>query len=131
VTNPIFKTELEVRDYECDIEGIVNNAVYLNYLEHARHGFIQSKGYNFAELIRNGIHLVVVRIEADYLLPLRTGDRFEVTASIERESKLRFHFSQDILRPDGKPNMKAKVFATSLNADGRPKYFEALEGLFR
>ncbi len=132
MTNTFFKTELEVRDYECDIEGIVNNAVYLNYLEHARHGFIQCKGYNFTELIRKGIHLVVIRIEADYLFPLRSGDRFEVTASIERESKLRFIFSQEILRlPDGKPIMKAKVFATSLNADGRPKFFEELEGLFR
>ena len=27
----IFETRLEVRDYECDIEGIVNNANYLHY----------------------------------------------------------------------------------------------------
>ena len=27
----IFETKMEVRDYECDIEGIVNNANYLHY----------------------------------------------------------------------------------------------------
>ena len=27
----IFETRMEVRDYECDIEGIVNNANYLHY----------------------------------------------------------------------------------------------------
>ena len=32
----IYETEMEVRDYECDIEGIVNNANYLHYFEHTR-----------------------------------------------------------------------------------------------
>lgn len=124
--------ELEVRDYECDMEGIVNNAVYLNYLEHARHAFLKQKGYTFATFIQQGIQLVVIRVEADYLLPLRSGDAFQVTAKIERISKLRFGFSQDIVRAqDQKPIMKAKVFCTSLNAEGQPKYFAELENLFK
>ncbi|WKZ48039.1 MAG: acyl-CoA thioesterase [Anaerolineales bacterium] len=126
-----FSVEMEVRDYECDIEGIVNNAVYLNYLEHARHKFIQAKGFYFHNLTQKGIHLVAIRVEADYLLPLRSGDTFIVTASLERISKLRFCMTQEIFRkPDQKPVMKAKVFIASLNADGRPKYFDELEGLF-
>lgn len=129
--NALFKVELEVRDYECDIEGIVNNAVYMNYLEHTRHLFIKDKGFDFAELTRSGIHLVVIRIEADYLYPLRSGDKCYVTASAERISKLRFGFSQDIYRlPDNKPILKAKVIGTSLNVEGQPKYFEELERLF-
>ena len=126
-----IKIEMEVRDYECDIEGIVNNAVYLNYLEHARHGYIRQKGFTFAALTQKGIHLVVTRIEADYLYPLRSGDKFYVTASMERVSKLRFGFSQDIFRtPDNKPILRAKVIGTSLNAEGKPKYFKELEELF-
>jgi len=126
--NSLFKVELEVRDYECDIEGIVNNAVYMNYLEHARHLFLRNKGFDFAELTRKGIYLVVIRIEADFLYPLRGGDKFYVTAGIEGVSKLRFGFTQEIFRlPDNKPILKAKVFGTSLNADGQPKYFEELE----
>ena len=35
-----FETRMEVRDYECDIQGIVNNANYLHYLEHTRHRFL-------------------------------------------------------------------------------------------
>ena len=126
-----FKLDLEVRDYECDMEGIVNNAVYMNYLEHARHAFLKHKGFDFAALIQKDIHLVVIRIEADYLHPLRSGDQFYVTASMERISKLRFGFLQNIFRfSDDKPILKAKVIGTSLTADGRPKYFEDLEGLF-
>lgn len=126
-----FGIELEVRDYECDMEGIVNNAVYMNYLEHARHRFIKHKGFDFAELARRGIQLVVIRVEADYLFPLRSGDRLIVTAGIERVSKLRFGFIQEIHRlPDNKPILKAKVIGTSLDGSGRPKYFSEVEKLY-
>jgi len=125
-----FKTEMEVRDYECDMEGIVNNAVYMNYLEHARHSYLKHKGFSFADLTRNGIRLVVIRVEADYLFPLRSGDKFYVTTSIERTSKLRNGFIQNIFRlPDDKSILKAKVFGTSLNADEKPKYFKELDAL--
>ena len=127
----IFRIEMEVRDYECDMEGIVNNAVYMNYLEHARHGFIRSKGMDFAVLIQQGIQHVVTRIESDFLSPLRGGEKYYVTAEIERVSKLRFGFNQEIFRfPDDKPILKAKVIGTSLTADGKPKYFEELEKLY-
>lgn len=131
MNNETFKVDLEVRDYECDIEGIVNNAVYMNYLEHARHLFLRDRGFDFAELTRIGIHLVVIRIEADYLSPLRSGDRFCVTTGPERISKLRFGFLQEIFRkPDHKPIFKARVIGTSLNSTGQPKYYEELEKLF-
>lgn len=131
MNNQIFKYNFEVRDYECDIEGIVNNAVFMNYLEHTRHAFLKHKGFNFAELTRRGIQLVVIRIEADYLFPLRSGDQFYVTAQMERISKLRFGFLQNIYHlSDDKPILKAKVIGTSLNAQSQPKYFEELEKLF-
>src|SRR5688572_17499390 len=123
-----FRLELDVRDYECDMEGIVNNAVYMNYLEHARHAFLKHKGFDFATLTQKGIHLVVIRIEADYLHPLRSGDTFFVTAKAERISKLRFGFLQDIFRSqNSKPVLKAKVIGTSLNADGKPAYYQEIE----
>lgn len=126
-----FSIELEVRDYECDMEGIVNNAVYMNYLEHARHGLLKHKGLSFAELTQRGIQLVVIRIEADYLFPLRSGDKFLVTVNPQRISKLRFGFIQEIFKlPDNQSILKAKVIGTSLNADGKPKYFIEIEKLF-
>lgn len=39
----IFTLEIAVRDYELDSEGIVNNAVYLHYLEHSRHAFVKQE----------------------------------------------------------------------------------------
>ena len=40
----IFELPMKVRDYEVDSEGIVNNAVYLHYLEHTRHEFCEWAG---------------------------------------------------------------------------------------
>ena len=76
INNFHYILEMEVRDYELDLEGIVNNAVYLNYLEHARHLFMQQLGLDFSELHYQGIDAVVTRIKIDYLSPLKSGDRF-------------------------------------------------------
>ena len=45
-----FELEMKVRDYECDMQGIVNNANYQHYLEHARHEFLQSTGTAFVDM---------------------------------------------------------------------------------
>jgi acyl-CoA thioester hydrolase len=55
--NSPFRIEFQVRDYELDMQGIVNNGVYFNYLEHARHEYLLAKGVDFAALTRDGIHL--------------------------------------------------------------------------
>lgn len=72
----IFETRMEVRDYECDIEGIVNNANYLHYTEHTRHLFLRSLGVSFAQLHERGIDAVVARMNLQYKTPLRCDDEF-------------------------------------------------------
>lgn len=116
-----FTLEFDVRDYECDMEGIVNNAVYQNYLEHTRHVFLKRQGIDFADMARKGIHLVVIRVEIDFLYPLRAGDAFVVGLNMERVSRVRFGFRQDIYRlPDERPIIKANIIGTALNEKGRP-----------
>ena len=117
----MFSVEFKVRDYECDMQGIVNNGVYFNYLEHARHEFLHSKGIDFAELARQQVNLVVVRSEMDYKAPLQSGDHFVVTVVFEAISKLRFGFRQQVIRSkDGKVMLEALVIGTAVNAKGRP-----------
>lgn len=93
-----FSITLQVRDYECDIQGIVNNAVYQNYLEHARHEFIKTIGLDFAALHARGIDPVVYRVELDYKKALRPGDTFDVSVAMEQEGRLKIHFLQKITR---------------------------------
>lgn len=115
-----FELELQVRDYECDIQGIVNNAVYQNYLEHCRHQFLNEVGLNFAQLHDDGIDAVVIRVEIDYKQPLKPGDTFIVTLKMHKEGNLRFVFMQDIIRKsDGKKAIAGKVTGV-LTKNGRP-----------
>ncbi len=124
----IFTLDFQVRDYEVDMQGIVNNAVYQNYLEHARHEFLKSIDLDFARFAREGINLVVVRTELDYRHPLRSGDRFWIGLRLERVSRLRFAFLQDIFRsPDNRPILNARVTGTAMNSKGRPVLPQELE----
>jgi acyl-CoA thioester hydrolase len=126
-----YKLDFKVRDYECDIQGIVNNGVYQNYLEHARHEFLLDRGVDFAELARNNINLVVVRAELDYKTPLTSGDEFWVGINLEQSSKVRFDFLQDIYRKaDDRLVLKARITGTSVNERGRPFVPEVISNLF-
>jgi acyl-CoA thioester hydrolase len=123
-----FSLEMAVRDYECDLQGVVNNAVYQNYLEHARHEYLKAIGIDFAALAAQGINLVVTRVEIDYRFSLTSGDRFVVEVRPERISKVRIGFRQDIRRlPDGREIVNALVIGTALNARGRPQLPKELD----
>ncbi|NTU69177.1 MAG: acyl-CoA thioesterase [Chlorobiaceae bacterium] len=127
-----FSYEMEVRDYECDMQGIVNNSVYQNYLEHARHQYLKTVGIDFREFTEKGIHLVVIRAELDYKSPLQSGDRFTVRLDMVRESPLRFAFYQEVVRlPDMRTAVKAKIIGTALNGRGRPEIPAELDRLMK
>lgn len=124
------ETQFEVRDYECDLQGVVNNAVYLHYLEHARHRWLESVGLDFAALHAEGIDLVAVRIEIDYRRPLRSRDRFVVRSRLHREGRLRIVIDQELrLLPGETEIAKAKVVVACLQK-GRPAAPEGVFGLF-
>ncbi|SFC54251.1 acyl-CoA thioesterase [Pseudoalteromonas denitrificans] len=126
-----FKLELKVRDYECDLQGIVNNGVYFNYLEHARHEFLAANKVDFAQLAADKINLVVVRSEIDFKLSLIPGDEFYVEVVPERISKVRFGFRQKIVRlKDQKVAIDALIIGTSLNERGRPFLPDYINSVF-
>ena len=107
--NYIFETRMEVRDYECDIQGIVNNANYLHYTEHTRHLFLKDCGLSFSELHDKGIDAVVARMSLQYKVPLRCDDEFISRLSLTKEG-IRYIFYQDLFRAaDEKLCFRAKV----------------------
>ena len=93
----IFETRMEVRDYECDLQGIVNNANYQHYLEHARHEFLLSLGVSFAQLHAQGIDAVVSAITMRFKTPLKSGDEFVVKSRYVHD-RFKYIFYQDIYR---------------------------------
>ena len=126
----MFRIDMKVRDYECDIQGVVNNSVYQNYLEHSRHEFLLAKKVDFVALAKAGIHLMVVRAELDYKDSLRPGVEFYITVELEKESRIKYAFIQKIYRKlDDKLMLSARTIGVALNEKGRPTAFEGLEVL--
>lgn len=112
----IFELPMTVRDYECDLQGIVNNAVYQNYLEHARHEFLHSIGLDFSQWHEDGKDAVVIRSELDYNQSLQPGDRFMVRLEVVKKGNLKIDFLQEIFRlSDEKTCLNAKVTAVVMS----------------
>lgn len=128
--NYIFETTLEVRDYECDIEGIVNNANYLHYIEHTRHLFLRSIGVSFAELHKKGVDPVVSRMNLRYKSPLRCDDLFVSKLALRKEG-IRYIFTQDLFRKsDMRHSFNAEVELVCL-VNGRVANSEDYDEAFK
>lgn len=104
----LFTTELETRDYECDLQGVINNANYQHYLEYTRHKWLQSRGMSFQKWHNEGIDVMLSEINIKYKTPLHGQEEFVSCLNLHREGA-RFIFDQDIYR---KSDMKLCINAT-------------------
>ena len=119
---------MKVRDYECDLQGVVNNANYQHYMEHTRHEFLESLGENFGRLHDQGVDVFVSRVDIKYRQSLRSGDRFRSCMNLVREG-VKLVFLQDLYRlPDGAAVVTARVEAVAVEGGHltRGEYFDRL-----
>jgi len=114
----VHELEMKVRDYECDLQGIVNNANYQHYLEHARHEFLLSTGYSFAALHEQGVDAVVARISMAFKTPLKSGDAFLCKLALKKEG-IKYVFYQDIYRKEDDKICLKGVVETVCLVNGR------------
>ena len=73
----VFSVDLVVRGYELDQWGHVNNAVYCNWLEHAR--WQMGEQLPLFDTRRHGILPVVRHLSLDYRCETRMHDRLRVS----------------------------------------------------
>ena len=119
---------MKVRDYECDVQGVVNNANYQHYLEHARHEFLEQVGGSFSQMHAEGLDLMVSKITLEYKRPLRGGDNFEVCINARRKGA-KLVFRQDIYNlADGALSLKGEVDIVCLK-NGRLTRGEVFDGM--
>ena len=122
----LYSLEFRVRDYECDLQGIVNNANYQHYYEHTRHEFLIENNISFAALHEQQIDFVVARVEMSYKYPLRSGDTF-VSELDFRQEGIKYVFIQKIYRlPDRKLCNVGRFDYVCLD-HGRLKHCELLD----
>ena len=125
-------TTLTVRSYECDSYAHVNNAVYLNYLELARHELLAAIGVDYAGMRAEGFGLVVARIDIRYRRPAVEGDALTILSRATKRLRVGGIITQRILRGED-VIAEADVTWVSIDARGRaapmPEQFD-VEGLW-
>lgn len=124
----IFKLTDKVRDYECDLQGVVNNSNYQRYMEHTRHEFLESLGENFGAMHEKGIDAFVARVDIQYRTSLRSGDSYISCLNVSKNGP-KLVFEQDIYRAsDGVLATKGKVESVVVENGRltRGEYFDEL-----
>lgn len=96
-----FSVPVTVRGYETDTQGHLNQAVYLNYAEHARWSVLEAAGIRQADMVAAGVGPVALETTIKYLRELRAGDEVEVTCGFEWGDGKTFRIHQRVRRTDG------------------------------
>lgn len=96
-----FSVRVTVRGYETDVQGHLNQAVYLNYAEHARWTLLKEAGISQAELIGRGVGPVALETTLRYRRELLAGDEVDVTCEFEWGDGKTFRIRQEIRKTDG------------------------------
>ena len=124
---------MTVRDYELDHFGMVNNAVYQNYLELTRHSYLESRDISLSRLQGRDFRPVVTRMHLNYIESLLSGDTFAVQLWMSQIGRTKFHFFQQIVKtPNLQPTTHADVVGTFHGPKGKPELpfeFDALRSI--
>lgn len=94
----IHEIQLRVRYQETDGQGRLHHANYINYFEVGRVELLRAAGYNYRDLERDGLLLVVVEVECQYLLPAQYDDLLTVRTRLEWARGARIRHSYEVRR---------------------------------
>lgn len=114
---------VEVRSYELDVYNHVNNAVYVNWLEHGRSKLLQDKGFDYTRIEAAwGVRFMTVRTEIDYKQALHLGEKVEVSTQVEKVGNTSVTFAHRVAKtPGGEVAAQARVVVVYTDIKtGRP-----------
>jgi acyl-CoA thioester hydrolase len=95
---PDHEIEIRVRYYETDAQGYVHHANYFQYFELARVEQLLALGYDYAQLERDGIILVVNKIACKYHRPCKFGDTLRLAIRTVRARAARIDHEYKLFR---------------------------------
>ncbi|MGI5193803.1 acyl-CoA thioesterase [Streptomyces sp. CA-288835] len=99
-----------VRGYETDVQGHLNQSVYINYAEHARWSLLQAAGISQSGLIAKGVGPVALETTIRFKRELKAGDEVDVTCDFLMDESKVFRVEQEIRKTDG--TVAAEITAT-------------------
>lgn len=91
-----FDVKIYYEDTDCG--GVVYYGKYLTYLERARTEFLEERGVSLVDLMKEGIHFVVVNVDINYKTPARYGDILAVCSEVAEMTNATITFGHRIIR---------------------------------
>lgn len=97
----MFSVRVRVRGYELDLNGHVNQAVYMQYGEHARWECLRAAGVGSEALTAAGMGLIALELTIRFLNELRDGDELDVTCAYQPKGGKTCTVRHELRRTDG------------------------------
>jgi acyl-CoA thioester hydrolase len=97
----VFQVRVSVRGYEVDSQGHLNQAVYLQYAEHARWELLRAAGIPGDKLLATGVGPAQLEFTIRFKRELRAGDELGVSCAFEFGPRKIFRVHQEFRRLDG------------------------------
>ncbi|UVI28741.1 acyl-CoA thioesterase [Paenibacillus spongiae] len=111
--------DIVVRSTEIDVNGHVNNAKYLEYLEWGREAWYEEAGLYYDVFLQMGIQTVTVNININYRRECRQGDRLAITTEPERAGRTSYVLRQEIVNDRGERCADALVTCVTMDSETR------------
>jgi YbgC/YbaW family acyl-CoA thioester hydrolase len=111
--------ETVVRCTEIDVNGHVNNARYVEYLEWGREEWYDRHGLDYDRLKGLGAVTVVVNLNLNLRRPCHQGDRLRIVTWAQHRGRTSFALAQRIERADSAVAADAVVTLVTIDPDTR------------
>lgn len=112
-----LKFDVEVRTYELDSYGHVNNAVYLNYFEYTRIKFLNEIGFDFKGLTDEGYYLYVTKTTISYKHSVVLNDVLTIEVEPVKEGVASGVYQQKAYNQNGVLCAEAEVTWACVNKE--------------
>jgi YbgC/YbaW family acyl-CoA thioester hydrolase len=93
--------EIIVRPTEVDVNGHVNNAKYVEYMEWGREEWYEKNGLPYDRLFSMGAVTVTVNLNLNFRSECRQGEMLVITTRPERLGRTSFALHQEVRKHDG------------------------------
>ncbi|MCL6515669.1 MAG: acyl-CoA thioesterase [Alicyclobacillus sp.] len=111
--------ELVVRSTEIDVNGHVNNAKFLEYLEWGREDWYERCGFDYDALKRMGVVTVVAHVSANYRREAYQNDRLWVRTRLISVGNTSMRMGQWITNQHGQLVLDAEFVVVTVDAETR------------
>src|SRR5258707_10185228 len=89
---------IRVRYPEVDAMGYLHHSRFLQYFEMGRVELLRQLGFSYAELERQGVFFVVVKVEVRYKAPARYDEELTLTTRVAKQTHVRYDHTYELRR---------------------------------